>query len=155
MNDGKGKWSHLAHGTTVLLYSRGVQRYKGAFDHAMLESQLSVTVCAIYSIHIFTRCAQNPLTSTSFGIVCSIFAVQKALFPALPGMASSHTAKPSLAISKLTVTNLGLTLSTPCYPSRLAKLDHTLFDDTRGSGRSNTNGRTITFTNAQSIHNVR
>ena len=130
MNDGKGKWSHLAHGTTVLLYTRGVQRYKSAFDHAMLESQLSVTVCAIYSIDIFTRYAQNPLTSTLFGIVCSIFAVQTTLFPALPGMASSHTANPSLAISELPVTNAGLTVSTPCYPSRLAKLDLTLFEDT-------------------------
>ena len=54
INDGKGKWSHLAHGTTVLLHSRGVQRYKSAFDHAMLESQLSMTVCIICRIHTFT-----------------------------------------------------------------------------------------------------
>lgn len=50
INVDRGQWSHLAHGTTVLLHSRGVHRYTGAFDHAMLESQLSVIVCTTPTI---------------------------------------------------------------------------------------------------------
>ena len=46
VNVDRGHWSHLGHGTTALLYSRGVHQYTSAFDHAMLESQLSVIVCA-------------------------------------------------------------------------------------------------------------
>lgn len=42
INGDREQWGHLAHGTTVLLHSRGVHRYSSAFDHAMLESQLSV-----------------------------------------------------------------------------------------------------------------
>lgn len=38
----RGQWSNLAYGTTVLLRSRGVHQYTSAFDHSMLESQLSV-----------------------------------------------------------------------------------------------------------------
>ncbi len=54
INVDRGQWSHLGHGTTVLLYSRGVQRYTDAFDHAMLESQLSVIVCTICTLHVFS-----------------------------------------------------------------------------------------------------
>ena len=57
MNVNGGKLSQLANGTSVLLRSRGVHRYKDAFDHAMLESQLSVTVRTIYIIHVFIKCA--------------------------------------------------------------------------------------------------
>lgn len=73
MNVNGGRWTHLARGTAVLLHSRGVHRYKSAFDHAMLESQLSITVGVLYNIHIFTICAQNLLTFTVSGIVWSIF----------------------------------------------------------------------------------
>lgn len=45
VNVDKGHWSDLGHGTTTLLYSRGAHSYTSAFDHAMLESQLSVIVC--------------------------------------------------------------------------------------------------------------
>ena len=51
------KWSQLANGTSVLLRSRGVHRYKDPFDHAMLESQLSVIVRTIYIVHVFIKCA--------------------------------------------------------------------------------------------------
>ncbi|KAH7336442.1 hypothetical protein BKA65DRAFT_34098 [Rhexocercosporidium sp. MPI-PUGE-AT-0058] len=40
VNIDRGEWSHLLQGTISLLNSRGVQRYKNEFDHAMLESQL-------------------------------------------------------------------------------------------------------------------
>ena len=58
----RGQWSHLAHGTTVLLYSRGVHQYTSAFDHSMLESQLSVIVCSTCAIHILLWCTQSLLT---------------------------------------------------------------------------------------------
>ena len=48
INVDRGRWSHLARGTTFLLHSRGVQRYTDSFDHAMLESQLSIAVCSLY-----------------------------------------------------------------------------------------------------------
>ena len=98
VNEDRGKWSRLSHGTTVLLHSRGVQRYTDAFDHAMLESQLGYIVCTLY---LLTKCARSLLTSIPFGIVQSFFAVQTRMFSTLPGMASSHTAESSLASSNL------------------------------------------------------
>lgn len=50
VNVNSGEWSQLARGTAVLLYSRGLHRYTTAFDHAMLESQLSYVVGAAYTV---------------------------------------------------------------------------------------------------------
>ena len=83
VSDGRGQWSHLAHGTTVLLYSRGVHQYTSAFDHSMLESQLSVIVCSTCASHILLWCAQSLLTHILPVIVRSIPEVQRTLFPAI------------------------------------------------------------------------
>ena len=48
VNEDRGKWSRLSHGTTALLHSRGVHGFADAFDRAMLESQLSYIVCTLY-----------------------------------------------------------------------------------------------------------
>lgn len=113
INVGGGEWSYLANGTSVLLRARGVHRYKNAFDHAMLESQLSVTVRTMYTAHLHNVYI-SPLTSIFSGIVQSIVAAQRTLFLSLPRMASSHMPKPSLAFSKLAITNFGFTFSTSC-----------------------------------------
>ena len=66
VNADRGEWSHLAHGTTVLLYSRGVHQYTGAFDHSMLESQLSIIVCNTYMCypHPSVVCTESADAST-------------------------------------------------------------------------------------------
>lgn len=75
VNVDRGQWSHLGHGTTALLYSRGVHQYTGAFDHAMLESQLSIIVCIIYTIRLFSRRTRSLLTPISSGTVWPILEV--------------------------------------------------------------------------------
>ena len=79
----RAQWSNLAYGTTVLLRSRGVHQYTGAFDHSMLESQLSVIVCSTCAIHILLWCAQSLLTRLLSVIVQSITEGQRTLFPAI------------------------------------------------------------------------
>lgn len=66
VNVDRGQWSHLGHGTTALLYSRGVHSYTSAFDHAMLESQLSVIVCAM---SFKMRTNSNDTCSCSYSLV--------------------------------------------------------------------------------------
>ena len=69
------------------------------------------------------------LISSLFYIAWSIYEVQRTLFSALPGMASSLVAKSSLAFPNPAVTNFELTVSTLWHSRRLAKLDHRLFDN--------------------------
>ena len=133
----RGQWSHLAHGTTVLLRSRGVHQYTSAFDHSMLESQLSVIVCSTCAIRILLWCAQSLLTRLLSVIVQSITEAQRTLFPAVAGMAELNIAKSSLAFSECTGSSPEPALSTPCYSSQLAKLGVRFFEDTRGSDTSN------------------
>ena len=64
VNVDRGQWSHLGHGTTTLLYSRGADSYTNAFDHAMLESQLSVIVCDTRSV--FFKGRTNSADAHSF-----------------------------------------------------------------------------------------
>ena len=82
VNVDRGHWSHLGLGTTTLLYSRGVHSYTSAFDHAMLESQLSVIVCGIRSMSLDAR--TNSTDVYSHWPVWPILEVQRTLFPALP-----------------------------------------------------------------------
>lgn len=124
------RWSHLAPGTTVFLYSRGVRGYTSAFDHAMLESQLSVIARTTYTIHVDSRCAQIQLTSILAGIIRSILGIQRTLFPAPRRVAGSRVTEPSLAFSELTVTKPEFTIPTPGCSSRRVKLGLALFGDT-------------------------
>ena len=135
-----GQWSNLAHGTTVLLRSRGVHQYTGAFDHSMLESQLSVIVCSTCAIHILLWCAQSLLTRLLSVIVQSIAEVQRTLFPAIARMAKLNIAKSNLAFSERTGSSLKPALSTTCCSSQLAKLGVRIFEDKRGSDTANAVG---------------
>ena len=136
----RGQWSHLAHGTTVLLYSRGVHQYTSAFDHSMLESQLSVIVCRTGAIHIPLWCAHSLLTRLLSVVVQSITEDQRTLFPAVARMAKLNIAKSNLAFSERAGSSLEPALSTPCYSSQIAKLGARLYEDTRGSYTSNAMG---------------
>ena len=136
----RGQWSNLAYGTTALLRSRGVHQYTSAFDHSMLESQLSVIVCSTYAVHILLWCAQGLLTRLLSVIVQSITEDQRTLFPAIARMAKLNIAMSELAFSERTGSSLEPALSTPCYSSQLAKLGVRFFEDTRGSNTSNAMG---------------
>ena len=69
LNVDRGQWIHLGYGTTVLLHSRGVHQYTNSFDHAMLESQLSVIVCIAYAIHILSGAHETLMSILSDSLV--------------------------------------------------------------------------------------
>ena len=140
VNADRGQWSHLAHGTTVLLYSRGVHQYTGAFDHSMLESQLSIIVCITCATRILLWYAQSLLTRLSSVLVQSVTEVQRTLFPAIARMANLNIAESNLAFSERTGSSLEPALSTPRCSSQLAKLGIRFHRDTRGSDTSKAMG---------------
>ena len=86
VNFDRGEWGQLSHGTAFLLQYRGVNRYRNAFDYAMLESQLSFVVCNTLSPPMCTVLIKLGAMARTDP---SIYRVRRTLFSRLAGMATS------------------------------------------------------------------